>query len=309
MSPLLDDLSVSVGYVNYQPCLGDVGALRDFCVALEELGYAGVQCQDHVAYPWDVSAYQYAGGGRLAHRPGLPVMEAMTFLATAAGCSDALQLETNLVVLPQRHPLLLAKQAATIDRLSGGRLLLGTGPGWLRAEISALGWDPATRGERMDEALEVVRRAFEEPRVIHRGRHFDFDEVSLEPRPARRAREMIWIGGGEAGGFTAATRRLGRHGAGWLVNPRMPFDRIPEGLELARAEARRCGRQSTDFGVDLILHAGGDLDLDRVPGAVARRQAAGATRLTVMLGGLDTCDDVDHLIEVAEDVASAMRAA
>lgn len=307
MPPLLDDLTVSVGYLNYQPCLGDVGALRGLCAALEELGYAGVQCQDHVVYPWDESAYQYAAGGRLAHRPGMPVMEAMAFLATVAGCSDTLQLETNLIVLPQRQPLLLAKQAATIDRLSRGRLLLGTGPGWLRAEMSALGWNPRTRGKRMDEALEVIRRAFDEPRVSHHGRHFNFDDVSLEPRPERPARELVWIGGGEAGGFSAATRRLGRHGAGWLVNPRMPFDRISEGLELARAEAHRCGRQSPDFGVDLVLHVG--TDLDRVPDAVARRRAAGATRLTVMLGGLDTFDNVDHLIGVAGDVASAVRAA
>ncbi len=307
LTALTGDLPVSVGYVNYQPCLADLGALRAFCEAIEELGYAGVQCQDHLAYPWDPDAYHYAAGGRVAHHPGQPVMEAMTFLAVAAGCSRSLALETSVIVLPQRHPLELAKQAAALDRLSGGRLLLGVGPGWLRAEMAALGWDPRTRGQRMDEALGILEQAFDEPRVSAEGEHFRFDAVSLEPRPTRPATDLLWIGGGEAGGFDAAVRRLGRHGSGWLVNPRLPFERIPEGLELARQEASTHGRGDVDFGVDLILHT--DDDLARLPAAVDRRRQAGATRLTVMLGGLEPAGSVDELIRRAHQVADALRVA
>lgn len=304
---LTGDLPVSVGYANYQPCLSDLAALRAFCEAIEELGYAGVQCQDHLAYPWDPDAYHYAAGGQMAHHPGQPVIEAMTFLAAAASCSRALTLETSLIVLPQRHPLELAKQAAAIDQLSGGRLLLGVGPGWLRAEMAALGWDPATRGQRMDEALEILTRAFDEPRVSAAGEHFQFDAVSLEPRPERPATDLLWIGGGEAGGFDAAVTRLGRYGSGWLVNPRLPFERIAEGLERARQVAAAHDRGEVDFGVDLIVHTGEDLA--RLPAAVDRRRQAGATRLTVMLGGLEPAGSVDELIRRANDVADAVRSA
>ncbi len=298
-------LPVSVGYVNYQRCLMDTGALRDFCGALEELGYAGVQVQDHVAYPWDESAYGYSAGGTVSHHPGQQVLESLAVLATAAGCSTHLQLETSLIVLTQRHPLLVAKQAATIDALSGGRLLLGLGPGWLEAEIEALGWDASTRGARLDEALEVLTRAFDDERVSFDGEHFRFAEVSLEPRPQRRAREILWIGGGESGALRNAMRRLGRYGRGWLVNPRLPLDEIPGALALAREEARAAGRGNVDFGLDLImLHRD---DAEATAAAVRRRVEAGATRLTAFLGGLDQAPSVEALIGLAEEVATIVR--
>lgn len=290
-------LPVSVGYVNYQPVLMDAEGLRAFCQALEDLGYAGVQVQDHVAYPWDEAAYGYSAGGKMAHRPGQHVLEAFSFLAAAATASDRLQLETSVLVLPQRHPLLVAKQAATIDRLSGGRLLLGLGPGWLRAETAAMGWDPATRGARMDEALELVVRALDDERVSYHGTHFSVSEVSLEPRPPRPARELVWIGGGEAGGLDATMRRLGRYGRGWLVNPRLPFEEVPGALATAREHAEAAGRSGEGFGLDFVLQFDGDED--RAADAVARRWDAGATRISVFLGGLEPAGSVDELIDLA----------
>ena len=303
---LAGDLPVSVGFANYQPSLTDAGALRDFCQALEDLGYAGVQCQDHLVYPWDESAYGSSAGGRAAHYPGQQVLEAFTFLATAAGCSQHLTLETSLIVLPQRHPLLVAKQAAAIDRLSGGRLLLGVGPGWLRDEMRALGWDPATRGERMDEALEIICRALDEPRVGYDGRHFRFEEVSLEPRPTRPADQLPWIGGGEANGLGPAMRRLGRHAAGWLVNPRLPLEQVPPALESARAEARAAGRGEVEFGLDVIIVFDGDAS--GLAEALAERREVGATRLTVLLGGVRPAAHLDELIGRAATFAEAVRA-
>lgn len=295
-------LPLSVGYANYQPALMDAGGLRAFARALEDLGYAGIQVQDHVAYPWDENAYTYSAGGRVSHHPGQEVLEALTFLAAASSATTTLGLETSLVVLPQRHPLVVAKQAATIDRLSGGRLLLGVGPGWLEAEMAALGWDPATRGSRMDEALEVLVRALDDPRVAFGGEHFAVPEVSLEPRPARPARELVWIGGGEGGALRRAMTRLGRWGRGWLVNPRLPTEAIPGALELAREEARRAGRGEIELGVDLVLLFDGDEE--RAGAALERRRAAGATRVSAFLGGLDPAPSVDALVDLAERLAS-----
>jgi probable F420-dependent oxidoreductase len=292
-----ETLPVSVGYANYQPALHDLGALRAFCQALEELGYHGIQVQDHVAYPWDQEAYAYSAGGTLAHHPGQRMMEALTFLAAAAACSSRLALEASVIVLTQRHPLLVAKQAASIDALSGGRLLLGVGPGWLQAEIRALGWDPATRGARMDEALEVLVRALDDEHVRFTGEHFDFEDISLEPRPRRSAREMLWIGGGESGALSRAMRRLGRWGTGWLVNPRLPFEEIPAALQLARQEAESAGRGRPSFGIDLNIQFDGDPQ--KAADAMQRRLEAGGTRVSVFLGGLTPADTVDALIDLA----------
>lgn len=294
----------SAGYANYQPVLMDCGGLRAFCSALEDLGYAGIQVQDHVVYPWDEAAYGYSAGGKVAHHPGQQVMEALTFLAAAAGCSGRLGLEASVIVLPQRHPLLLAKQVASIDRLSGGRFLLGVGPGWLEAEMRALGWDPATRGSRMDEALEIVVTALDDEHVRFAGRHFKVDDVSVEPRPERPAREIVWVGGGEGGGLARAMRRLGRWGNGWLVNPRFPLEEIPGPLEVARAEARATGRGDVEFGVDLNIQFDGDQE--HAADAYRRRVAAGATRVSVFLGGLEQAGSVDELVDLAERFSSAV---
>lgn len=295
-------LPVSIGFANYQPALMDVGGLRAFCTALEDLGYHGIQVQDHVAYPWAEDSYSYSAGGRVAHHPGQRVLEALSFLAAAATCSSSLALEASVVVLPQRHPLLVAKQAATVDRLSGGRLLLGVGPGWLRAEMAALGWDPATRGARMDEALAVLASALDEERVEGLGEHFPFGAVSLEPRPVRPSNELLWIGGGEAGGLEPAMRRLGRFGAGWIVNPRFPFEGIPAALARAADEARIVGRGKVRFGVDLNVQWH---EHDDIAAVLARRRAAGATRLSVFLGGLEVTGSVDELIARATSFATA----
>lgn len=294
-------LPASVGYANYQPVLFDLGALRDFCQALEELGFAGIQVQDHVVYPWAEDAYAYSAGGRIAHHPGQQMMEALSFLAAAAACSTHLALEASVIVLAQRHPLLVAKQAASIDVMSGGRLLLGVGPGWLEDEIAALGWDPGSRGARTDEALAVLVRALDEAHITFAGHHFTIDDVSLEPRPARPARELLWIGGGEAGALRRAMRRLGRWGSGWLVNPRLPFEAIPDALELARDEAERVGRGRPSFGVDLNIQFQGDAD--GVADVMARRVAAGGTRVSVFLGGLTPARSVDELIDLARRFA------
>ena len=114
--------------------------------------------------------------------------------------------------------------------------------------------------------------------------------------------ELLWIGGGEAGGLEPAMRRLGRFGAGWIVNPRLPFEEIPAALARAEDEARAAGRGEVRFGVDLNVqwHEGDD-----VAAVVARRRAAGATRLSVFLGGLDVTESVDELIARATSFATA----
>jgi probable F420-dependent oxidoreductase len=136
-------------------------------------------------------------------------------LAFAAAATTRLRLLTCLVVLPYRNPFLLAKSVASLDVLSGGRVELGLGTGYLRREFTALGVDFAERNELFDEALAVLKRVWTGEPVSVDGRHFAADDVASVPRPAQRPHPPLWLGGNSI----RTRRRVIEHGAGWLTLP------------------------------------------------------------------------------------------
>ena len=147
-----------------------------------------------------------------------PILECLTALAAVAGRTRRMKLGMNVLSLAMRDPLLAAKQCATIDVLSEGRMLPGFGIGSpLAPEWEALGLDARTRGARTDEALEVIGRLWTEERVDFAGRHFRMAGASIAPRPVQRELPM-WIGGGSE----AAVRRAARFGTGWQAGPETP---------------------------------------------------------------------------------------
>jgi probable F420-dependent oxidoreductase len=143
------------------------------------------------------------------HRNGHDALDPFTALAFVAAASNKLRLHTNILVLPYRNPFITAKAAATIQVLSGGRLILGVGSGYQKAEFDALGVDFHKRGALMDEALEVLQLAWAGGAVVKRG--LNFDAAGNEPRPAPDPRPTVWIGGGS----DKALQRAARHGDGW----------------------------------------------------------------------------------------------
>jgi len=166
-----------------------------------------------------------------------PILECMTAMAALAGRTRRLKLGMNVVSLALRDPVLVAKQCATIDVLSGGRLLPGFGVGSpLAPEWEALGLDTHTRGARTDEGLEIVRRLWREDRVSFRGTHFQLSGASIAPKPAQRDLPM-WIGGASE----AAIRRTARIGTGWMAGPETPSEaaRVVAAIRAATAEAGR----------------------------------------------------------------------
>ena len=147
-----------------------------------------------------------------------PILECLAALAAVAGRTRRLKVGMNVLSLAMRDPLLAAKQCATIDVLSDGRMLPGFGIGSpLAPEWRALGLDTRTRGARTDEALEVIRRLWTEKRVDFAGRFFTLDDASIAPRPAQLDLPM-WLGGGSE----AAVRRTARFGTGWQAGPETP---------------------------------------------------------------------------------------
>lgn len=179
---------------------GDPEKIRRLILAAESLGFASVWVGDHLLLP------DYA-----VHLSPANWYEAMSCCLVGLGWTSKIRFGTDVLVAPYRDPRLLAKMAATADRLSGGRLTLGLGVGFLEGELRALGTDPRRRGEITDEVLVVMRRLFEsEGPVGHEGAHFRFDPVHFAPKPLQRPLPL-WVGGNGLRG----QRRAALLGDGW----------------------------------------------------------------------------------------------
>jgi probable F420-dependent oxidoreductase len=155
--------------------------------------------------------------------------------------TSKLRLGTSVVLLPLHHPLEIAEQVATVDHLSNGRVFLGPGLGYRPHEYRALGLDYAQRGSRMTEALQVVRLAWTEEKASFHGRHFDFDEVEVLPRPLQQPHPRIWVGVNSDPGM----RRAARLGDGLIVGFGDPRSALLPKLSRYRALAAEAGQSST----------------------------------------------------------------
>jgi probable F420-dependent oxidoreductase len=182
-----------------------------FARRVESLGFDSVWVSDHVVIPFTIrSRYPYNATGDFPLSPSTPFLEPLTALAVVAGATERVRLGTSVLVLPHRHPVLLAKMLATLHALAPGRVILGAGVGWMREEIELLGASYERRGAWSDEALRVIRACWSEARPSFAGEFFRFDPVGFEPRPAPGALP-IWIGGHTP----AALRRVATLGDGW----------------------------------------------------------------------------------------------
>ncbi len=179
----------------------------------------------------------------------IPILESLTTLAFAAGATERIALGTAVYLLPLRHPTLTAKVTSTLDRLSGGRLILGVGVGGeFPPEFEAVGVPVHERGSRADEAIAALRALWTEDGVRHAGRHFRFGPVSIDPKPAQAGGPPIWVGGRKP----PALLRAGRLGDGYISHMASP-EMYRAHLEQIRAHAREAGRASDAFGTAAFL--------------------------------------------------------
>jgi probable F420-dependent oxidoreductase len=224
--------------------------------AAEAAGWEAVFVWDHLAFAW-----------------GVPSADPWVLLAAVAQATERIRIGTAVTPLPRRRPAIVANAVATLDRLSGGRVVLGVGAGGVPAEFTAFGepGDARVRAGMLDEALEVVTELWEGRPVTHAGEHYTVDGVTLAPLPLQRPRPPIW-----AGGHGRAAQRRAARWDGWIIGGdseegEMTFepDRLTEGLAHIR-ELR--GRDATPVDVAITgVSAGPD---DEV---FARYEAAGAT--------------------------------
>lgn len=181
--------------------------------------------------------------------PEMPILEALMVLSYAAAVTERIGLGTEVLILPQRQPVLVARQISTLDTLSGGRVRLGVGVGWQAAEYEALGEPFRQRGERMDEAIDLIRACFRERRIEFEGKHFTASAIAMEPKPPQGAGLPIWIGGFSE----AALKRVGERGDGWLATAIVRDEQARKALDTIRRHAEAAGRDPAEIGLQQML--------------------------------------------------------
>lgn len=195
-------MKFGVNLLNYGPKAGP-DSLGRWAMLTEALGYHVLMTSDHLVLTPDVQA-----------RYPAPFYEPFTVLGWLAGLTRRLEIGTTVVILPYRHPLEVARMAAIVDQLSGGRLLFGVGVGWAEGEFAALGVPFRRRGALTDEYLAALKTLWTNDVASFQGRYVSFAEVHTAPRPVRTPHPPIWVGGSS----DAALRRAVRYGDAWHPN-------------------------------------------------------------------------------------------
>jgi probable F420-dependent oxidoreductase len=288
-------MKASVKVAVLAPVADGVTADPEWMVAfarhLEGCGFESIVVVEHTVLVtrYD-SVYPYDSSGRVGLAADCPIPDPLDVLAFLAGHTSRLGLATGVLVLPNHHPVVLAKRAATVDALSGGRLRLCVGVGWLKEELQACGAAFDSRGRRADEQLTVLRALWaDNPQgASHHGEFFDFEDVMSYPKPVAGERLPIHIGGHSR----AAARRAGRLGDG-LQPLGVAGPQLASLIALMREEASSAGRDPAALEVSLG-HAVTKIDAERAGGLIEQ----GADRIVLSMP--PTAD-----IEEAKDIVSA----
>ena len=260
----------------------DPAKIRDWAQAAEDLGYAYIEVPDHV----------FGAKGRDGWVPlyneKTPFHETFVTLGFLAAVTKTIGLSTGVLIAPQRQTGVIAKQAAEVDLLSGGRLRLGIGVGWNHVEYEALGMEWKTRGARQAEQVEVLRRLWSNDLVTFEGRFHRLMDVSIVPMPVQRP-IPIWFGGSS----DAVVARAARLGDGWM--PIMaPDAQAEQKLRALREQLKSFGRDSAKFGIEAWLRMHGP-DLQAWTAAADGWRRLGADM--VMLYPMYRITNVDDHIE------------
>jgi probable F420-dependent oxidoreductase len=234
----------------------------------DRLGYESIWISEHLVIPMLSSGSPFLADAHPPVPADVPIFDAFSYLAFLAGRTHRIRLGTNVFNIGLRHPMVTARSVATVDVVSGGRLLFGVGASWLREEWAALGLDFGTRGRRVNECLAVCQKLWRDTVIEHHGEFFDFGPVKFEPKPVQRPWPPILIGGDTK----AALRRAAQFGDGWIPMNHS-LDDLPTSMQLLakyREEAGRSGRTEVTVTV-------GPADTSRI----ADFAAAGIDRVIV----------------------------
>jgi probable F420-dependent oxidoreductase len=269
--------------------------IRASAKAAEQAGFAHYWMPDHVvqfaAYPESTYPYAEGSGQELPEQsadaplqfgddtyanvdPRNPLIDPVMGMAWAAAATFSLEVGTNVLILPQRNPVVLAKELATLDSFSKGRILLGVGVGWAKEEFVATGADFSVRGKRTDEAIAAMRALWNQPVSSFAGAFDSFSNAYSYPKPCRRGGVPVLIGGESK----PAMRRVARLGDGWLPY-NLPVDRAAGVIAELRAMTRDAGRDPAALRIIKIVYSNAGLD------ELRRYRDAGVTEFNMASSG------------------------
>lgn len=270
----------------------DVSELRDWAQGVEAIGCDFISMADHVVYAYARDDRPQTG----AYTDDVHQHEVMTTLAWLAGQTSRVALQTNVLVLPQREPVLLAKQAAEVDVLSGGRMRLGIGIGWQWQEFDALGANFRQRPSRTEEYIHVLRACWTEEPITFHGKYVDIDEMSLMPKPVTLGGPPILFGGLSR----AAIERTARMGDGWIATVHTNVESLLPRVELMKEALRANDRDPDTFPIQWQPPL--NEDTKEVLSQMTQARDAGVTRLGCGMPNYDRegIIPVDRYLQIVE---------
>jgi probable F420-dependent oxidoreductase len=273
----------------------DPAVIRDYAQAAEALGFHHILAFDHVlgAHP-----DRFEGRFRPPYTHLTPFHEPMVLFGYLAAVTTRIELTTGVIIAPQRQTALLAKQAAAVDVLSGGRMRLGIGIGWNHVEYEALGENFRNRGRRIEEQVALMRRLWTEELVDFAGKYHTIKQAGINPLPVRRS-IPVWMGGGAE----AVLQRIARIADGWFPQFR-PGPQAAETLERLRGYIQEAGRKPGDVGIE------GRISLFNTPedawaDAITGWRDLGATHLTVNTMNVNLPSPQAHIDTITRFAAAA----
>jgi probable F420-dependent oxidoreductase len=259
----------------------------------DRLGYESLWVPEHVVVPLATEGSPHAGSEHPPIPSNVPIYDVFAVLGMLAARTERINLGTNVYNIGLRHPFMTARGATTVDVFSGGRMLLGIGSSWLKAEWDAIGLDFSTRGRRVDEAIEVCQRLWTDEVIEHRGEFFDFGPTNFEPKPVRPGGVALHIGGDGA----AAMRRAATVGVGWMPMNHS-LDQMPASIARIRELADAAGRTDP---IEITINAP-----VRSVADVERYAEAGITRV-VYSPWARSSEAIDGLRRFADEVVEPSR--
>ena len=218
--------------------------MAKLAVAIEEIGYDRIEIFDHV-----IMGYETDDRPAPQYPSKMPIMEALITLSYIAANTKTIGLGTEVLVLPQRQPVLVAKQISTLDTLSGGRMRLGVGVGWQESEYEMLEETFNDRGKRMDQAIQVIRSCWRDEVINYDHKDYSSDAMAMEPKSPQGGDLPIWVGGMS----DRALKRVAELGDGWLANAIVDDQVAQRSLASIRGYAEIAGRDPESIGLQMML--------------------------------------------------------
>lgn len=281
----------------------DPDGLRRFARTAEDSGFDVLRFGERIVLPTDIpDEYPFSETGEYPYDHTAAVYDTFQVLTMAAAATEDVRLKTTACAGPIRHPVLFAKQALSLDALSGGRFDLGLGLGWLSTEYEVFDVPHEERASRLDEFLDVFDRACESGEVAFDGRHHTFQETEFYPRPERQGGPPVWI----AGNVDATFRRVAEHGVGWLPGT-VPLDGVVDGADRLRTHWEEHDRSgSPAIALSMPASADGSFrDPEALRETVEAYADAGVTNVNVFFRAPDLDQKIQRIEAFGEEVIGA----